>query len=637
LVSAAVVGCGGSSSGTTGTPSTPDFSLGVSPSSLTITQGAAGSAVTVTASPSDGFTGSVSLSVSSLASGVTASPASATLSPGTAQTVTFAASAQAATGAKTVTLTGTSGSLTHTATVSLTVAAAASSTPAVDVTTYHNDNARDGLNAQETTLNPTNVNSKTFGLVATYPVDGNVDAEPLYLSNVALGGSTANVLYVATEGDSVYAFNASSNAQIWKTSIIGSGETTSDARGCNQISPQIGITSTPVIDRNAGAHGAIFVVGMTKDSSGNYHQRIHALDLTTGAELSGSPTEITATYPGTGANSTNGKVSFDPGQYAERVGLLLLNGTIYTAWTSHCDIQPYTGWVMGYDETTLKQTTVLNLTPNGSEGAVWMSGYGLAADTSGNIFFIDANGTLDDDFSSSDLPDKMDYGNAMVKLSTANGLALADYFEPYDTDAESAADTDFGSGGAMLLPDQTDASGKTRHLVVGAGKDKNIYVADRDNMGKFNQSAGNNSNLYQELPNALARGAWSGPAYFNNTVYYAGVGDALKAFPISKALLATTPSSTSSVTFPYPGSTPGVSANGTQNGIVWAVESAQSSAAVLHAYDATNLANELYNSNQAGTRDAFGKGNKFITPMVVNGRVYVGTPNSVAAFGLLGQ
>ena len=631
-----LAGCGGSSHATTTVttePVTPDFSLSLSPSSVTITQGSAGSATTISASASGSFTGKIAVTISGLPTGVTYSPSSISVAPGASQAVTFTSSTTATTGASTVTLTGTSGTLTHTASLPLTVAGAANTASTVDVTTYHYDNARDGLNSQETTLTTANVNSKSFGLVANYPVDAKVDAEPLYLSNVAIGSSTANILYIATEHDSVYAFNASTNAQVWKTSVAGSGETTSDNHGCDQITPEIGITSTPVIDRSVGAHGAIFVIGMTEDSSGGYHQRLHALDLTTGAELAGSPTEIAATYPGNGQNSTNGKVVFDPGQYAERVGLLLLNGTIYTAWTSHCDSAPYTGWVMGYDETSLKQSTVFNLTPNGSDGAIWMSGFGLAADTSSNIYFIDANGTLDDDFSASGLPDKMDYGNAIVKLSTSNDLALADYFEPYDTDAESAADTDFGSGGAMLLPDLTDSTGKTRHLIVGAGKDTNIYLADRDNMGKFH--SGSNSNLYQELPGALANGAWSGPAYFNNTVYYAGVGDALKAFPISKALLAATPSSKSSMAFPYPGATPGVSANGTKNGIVWAVESSLASPGVLHAFDATNLANELYNSTQAGSRDGFGNGNKFITPLIVNGRVYVGTQNSVAVFGLL--
>jgi hypothetical protein len=347
--------------------------------------------------------------------------------------------------------------------------------------------------------------------------------------------------------------------------------------------------------------------------------------------------EITGSYPGTGAGEKNGVVPFTSGQYAERAGLLLLNGTIYLAWTSHCDYAPYTGWVMAYSESTLQQTAILNLTPNGSDGAIWMAGNGLAADANGNIYFLDANGTLDSSFDSNGFPAHQDYGNAMMKLTTTGGnLAVADFFEPYNSIAESSGDIDMGSGGAMLLPDMRDSVGGTRHLIVGAGKDRNIFVGDRDNLGKFNQKTADNSNLYQDLPNALANGAWSSPTYFNDTVYYAGQNDTLKAFPITQAKLATTPSSQSAVVFPYPGSTPSVSANGTLNGIVWAVESNQGQLNVLHAYDATNLSRELYNSNQAaGGRDNFGNGNKFIAPVIVNGKVFVGTPTGVAEFGLL--
>jgi len=314
---------------------------------------------------------------------------------------------------------------------------------------------------------------------------------------------------------------------------------------------------------------------------------------------------------------------------------LLVNQTIYLGWTSHCDIRPYTGWVMAYSEDTLKQTQILNLTPNGSEGSIWMSGAGLAADTSGNIYFLDANGTLDPTVNSSGFPINADYGNAIVKLSTANNsLSVADYFEPYNSISESNADVDLGSGGSLLLPDLTDSSGKIRHLIVGAGKDRNIYVGDRDNLGKYNSA--NNGNLYQELTNALSNGAWSMPAYFNKTVYYAGVGGVLKAYSITNARLGSTPSSQSATSFAYPGATPGVSSNGTTNGIVWALESSTRSPAVLHAYDATNLAKELYNSAQASNnRDGFGTGNKFITPLIINGKVYVGTPSGVAVFGLL--
>jgi hypothetical protein len=615
-------------------PPPPDFSLSATPAAATLKVGGT-TQISLLAMGGNGFSSPVMVSLSGLPAGVTASTSTLTLTPGTAQTVTLTAAASATAGNATLTFTGTSGALTHTATVALTVAAAAQAGP--DVTTYHYGNNRQGLNAQETILTHANVNATSFGKLGFYQVDGKVDAQPLYVGGLPIQTQVTNVLYVVTEHDSVYALNAATGAQIWKTSVLGANETTSDSRNCGQIVPEIGITSTPVIDRKQGPNGTIFVVGMTKDASGKYHQRLHALDLTTGAEQSGSPTEIQATYPGTGANSTNGMVVFDPKQYAERAGLLLLNGNIYTAWTSHCDIQPYTGWVIGYNESTLQQSTVINLTPNGSDGSIWMAGFGIAADDGGNIYFLDANGTFDGSFDANGFPTSSDYGNGIIKLSTAGGkLAVSDYFEPFNTMAESAADTDLGSGGAMLLPDVADQSGAVRHLIVGAGKDGNIYVADRDNMGKFNQRTADNSNLYLELPGALPNGAWSGPAYFNGAVYYGSVGGVLRAFTITNAKLSATPTSTTKATFAYPGTTPSVSANGTQNGIVWALESGESAPYVLHAYDPANLANEFYNSNQAANgRDNFGNGNKFITPMVANGRVYVGTPTGVAVFGLL--
>lgn len=621
-------------------PPAADFSLTINPVSLSPTAGGAGQVVSVAAKAINGFTGTVTVTYSGLPNGVTASPSSLSLAPGIAKNVTLTASSTAAAGSAAVTFQGVSGSLSHTATLSLTVKTA---TPppvsGVDVTTYHYNNSRDGLNAKETILTQTNVNSASFGKIDFYTVDGKVDGEPLYLSSFAIGGKTRNVLYVVTEHDSVYAFDGDDGTQLWMKSVLGANERTA-TNGCSQISPEIGITSTPVIDRQYGAHGAIFVVGMSVDANGNYHQRLHGLDLTTGAELSGGPTEIAATYPGNGAFSKNGLQIFDPAQYAERVGLLLMNGTIYLGWTSHCDSQPYTGWLMAYSEQTLQQTSVLNLTPNSGgtgfgegEGSIWMSGAGLAGDSSGNIYFLDANGGFDTMMDANGFPMYGDFGNAFMKVSTAGGkLAVADYFSDFDTVALSQDDRDLGSGGVLLLPDMTDASGKLRHLAVGAGKPDAIYVVDRDNMGKFNSS--NNDAIYQELPSALAGSEFGMPAYFNSTIYYGSKNDVLRAFRITQAKLGTTPSSTSSASFEYPGATPSVSANGTQDGIVWAIENA-SSGAILHAYDATNLTHELYNSSEASNgRDSF-VDNKFITPMIVNGKVYVGTPTGVAVFGLL--
>ena len=615
----------------------PGFSLTVIPTSLTLTIGATGSPVSVNAVPVNGFTAAVTVTISGLPTGVTANPPTLTLTPGTPQSTTLTAASTAVASAETVTFTGTSGAIQETATLALTVQGATSPTIAPDVTTFHYNVARDGLNAQETILTLTNVNSTQFGKIGFDTVDGLVDAQPLYLANVTAGGIQRNVLYVATEGDSVYAFDADTGVQIWKTSVIGAGETTSDNRGCSQVTPQIGITSTPVIDRTQGPNGTIFVVGMTKDSSGDYHQRLHALDITTGAELGSSPTEITATYPGTGDSSTSGVLTFLPAQYKERAALLLTINTIYLGFSSHCDKRPYTGWIMGYSESTLKQTQVIDVTPNGSEGSVWMAGDGIAADSSGNLYFLDANGTFDTTLTTNGFPSSNDFGNAMVKLSTAGGtLTVADYFDTYNTVTESDEDEDLGSGGEILLPPQTDASSVVHYLMVGAGKDGNIYIADTSKMGKFQAGTPIDSNIYQYVSGALGGEVFSTPAFFNGVLYYGADGQTLKAFPMTNAKLATTSSSQSAVSFAYPGATPSVSANGTANGIVWALQSATGSAAVLHAYNATNLATELYNSTQAaGGRDSFGNGNKYITPMIVNGKVYVGTPTGVAVFGLL--
>lgn len=528
----------------------------------------------------------------------------------------------------TTSTTGTTGSTGTTGTTGTTGSGGTS----MQVLTYHNDNTREGQNTQEAILTTTNVTSSTFGKLGFYSADGRVDAEPLYVAGVTIAGTSHNVLYVVTEHDSAYAFDADSGAVLWHVSTLGSNETTSDPRNCGQVSPEIGMTSTPVIDPKAGAHGTIYMVAASKDGSGNYHQRLHALDLTTGAEQTGSPVAIQATFPSMGPESSNGQVVFDPKQYNERAGLLLLNGVVYLGWSSHCDIEPYTGWLMGYNENSLAQTSVLNLTPNGSEGSIWQSGAGPAADSSGNIYFLDANGSFGTSLNSSGMPANGDYGNAFMKVSTSgNKLTPADYFTMSNTVAESNADEDLGSGGAMLLPDETDASGTVRHLAVGAGKDANIYVVDTGNMGKFNSSG---NTIYQELGGALTGQEFGMPAFWNNTVYYGGVGDSIRAYPVTQAKLATTPSSKTAHQFPYPGATPSVSSNGTSNGILWAVNN--SNPAVLYAYDASDLTKELYDSSQAAAgRDQFGPGNKYITPMIANGKVYVGTTNGVAVFGLL--
>jgi outer membrane protein assembly factor BamB len=502
-----------------------------------------------------------------------------------------------------------------------------------DVLTYHDDLSRTGQNLNETILTTGNVNSAGFGLLFTFKVDSTIDAQPLYVSGLTINGVSHNVIYTVTENDSAYAFDADTGKQLWKVSAKMTGEIAPSGRtiGCNQIGPTLGITATPVIDRGSGPHGTIYLVAMTADLSGNYYQRLHALDLTTGAEQFGGPTTIQATYPGNGEGSVGGTLTFDPKQYAERAGLLLLNGVIYTTWTSHCDIQPYTGWIMGYSESTLAQTSVLNVTPNGSEGSIWQSGAAPASDGN-NIFLLDANGTFDTTLNAQGFPSSGDFGNGFLKLSTTSGLGVADYFAMYNTTIQSSKDRDFGSGGVLLLPPQVDGGGTTRNLAVGAGKDGNIYVVDQTNMGKFNSTS---NKIYQQIKTVLGSGMWAMPAYFNGSVYFGPQLGSLKQFTFSKAKLSTTAASTSAISYEYPGTIPSISANGNTNGIVWAVEHAKPS--ILHAYDATNLATELYNSAQAANnRDLLGNASHFGVPTIMNGKVYVGTTTGVVVYGLLG-
>jgi outer membrane protein assembly factor BamB len=526
----------------------------------------------------------------------------------------------------TVVVTNAAGSVTSSA-ATLTVIAAAAGT---DVVTYKYDVMRTGQNLTESTLTLSNVTSTTFGKLRNLMVDGLVDAQPLYLSRLTVAGATHDVVFIATEHDSVYAFDADTGTILWQVSLLSGGDTTSDDRGCFQVMPEIGITSTPVIDRNAGSHGTIFVVAMTKDTSSNYHQRLHALDITTGQEMPASPREIAATF---------GATTFAPGQYKERAALLLNSGTIYTTWASHCDDGPYGGWIIALSESALTITGVLNVAMDAagsgyaSQGpSIWMSGGGPAADSAGNVYVLTANGRFETTLSATGFPNGGDYGNSFVKVSASSGtLAVADYFTMSAEIAESSNDYDLGSGGVMLLPDMTDANGTVRQLAVGAGKDGNMYVVDRNNMGQFT-SVGNN--IWQQLTGVLGGGVWSTPAYFNSSIYYGPQGSPLMAFSVTNALLSNSPTSQSSTQFTYPGTFPVVSANGTANAIVWAYEN--TSPAVLHAYAATNLATELYNSNQASSgRDQFGAGNKNIAPVVADGKVFVATTNSVAVFGLL--
>jgi hypothetical protein len=540
-----------------------------------------------------------------------------------------------------VVVSNSAGSITSgPAKLSVSATAPASNT---DVVTFHNDVARTGLNSTETLLTPGNVNVHSFGLLRNLAVDGRVDAQPLFLSALMINGTAHDVVFVETEHDSVYAIDSDTGAVLWQDGVANLAppdETSSDNRGCSQTGTEIGITATPVIDRKAGPHGTMFLVTMSLDIQGMHHQRLHALDITTGAEMLNGPTEIQATYPGSGTANTGGTMVFLPSSYKERAALLLTNGNIYMGFGSHCDVPPYSAWVMAYSESTLQQTSVINLTPNGQDtgvngrygsGAIWQSGGGPAADTQGNVYIAIANGDFETTLDTNGFPNQQDFGNAFVKLSLSNGkLSVADYFAMSNTLAESDGDTDLGSGGPLVLPDLKDANGKTQQLTIVAGKDGHIYVVDRGNMGKFNAMR---NAIYQDMPGAVPQGVWGVPAYFNETIYYCDSNNPMKAFSIGNATL-TGPLSSTTVSFGYPGAIPAVSANGTSDAIVWAIENANP--AVLHAYAANDLTNELYNSNQAsGNQDNPGLGNKFITPVIANGKVFVATQNSVAVFGLL--
>ena len=510
----------------------------------------------------------------------------------------------------------------------------------VAVLTYHNDLARTGLNTNETVLNLTNVNSATFGKLFSYAVDGYVYAQPLVLTNVNIPGQGVhNVVYVATEHDSVYAFDAdASMATLWQVSFLNpaAGVTTVTSADvsnpftlCDDLVPEIGITSTPVIDLSSRT---IYVSAKTREVTTNgtvYYHRLHALDLATGVEKFGGPTTIQATVAGNGdGNDGAGNVPFNPQTQFNRAALLLDQGVVYAGSAAHCDIGPYHGWLIGCSARTMKISTFLNTTPNGGLGGIWQAGGGPASDSAHNIFVETGNGTFDPS------PSANCYADSFLKMSTSRGLKVADYFTPYNQQALSDADLDLGSGGLLLLPNAAGGSKSNQHLLVGAGKEGTIYLVNRDNLGHFNAS----SNLVvQSLPGAIG-GSFDTPAYFNKQIYYLGVGDVLKAFPIANAHINPTPSSQSAIGFGFPGATPSISANGAKNGIVWALQTdayAKSGPAVLHAYNATNVAQELYNSGTAAVaRDYAGAAVKFAVPTVANGKVYVGAQYALSVYGI---
>jgi hypothetical protein len=514
----------------------------------------------------------------------------------------------------------------------------------VNVTTYHNDNARTAQNTQETILTPANVNSGQFGKLFSVAVDGWVYAQPLYLSNVNIAGGTHNVLYVATEHDSLYAIDANNGTIYWQISLIPSGGSTVNSStdlGCGDLVPEVGITGTPVIDTTTGT---LYVVAKSK-VSGSLVQYLHAIDVATSAEKFGGPVSIQATVPGTASDGNGSTVSFSPHLENQRAALLLENGHVVIGWSSHCDISPWHGWIMSYSASTLAQEAAFNTSADGSANGVWMSGGGLAADANGNIFFATGNGTWNG---------TTDYGDSIVKLGPPSGgkFPVLDYFTPYNQSSLSGGDTDVASGGLVLLP--TLPSGQ--QLLTQMGKEGKMYVLDRNKLGGYcvNQVPacnGNDPNIVEEIPGATS-GVWGTPAYWNGSVYWGGGTDGggpdnLKAFSFNannSGLISSSPTSVTAKAFSFAAPSPTVSANGNSNGIVWGLDdsafgstcSGGSNCQVLYAYDATNLATMLYNSSQAANnRDVPGGAVKFATPIVANGKVYVGSQFKVSAYGTI--
>jgi hypothetical protein len=526
---------------------------------------------------------------------------------------------------------------------------AASPVLATDVLTFHNDPARTGLNDQETILTPGNVTQNTFGLLFNLPVDGKVDAQPLYISSIQIRGvGRKNVVIIATEHDSVYAFDADSGTLCWEVSLLGDNEVPSDKRGCDQTTPEIGISATPVITRESDNPGTIYLVAMSKKIAKTktvYHQRLHALSLADGSEVAGSPVDIQASFPGKGpGNDGTRHVIFNPADYKEAAALLLDNNVIYTAWASHCDLEHYSGWIIGYHVSSLARVRVLNVNPNGrptspflpdgSGNSFWGSGAGLSADNNGFLYGLTEEGPFGE-LSADGFPKNGDYGDTFLKLSTPE-LEVVDYFTPYNQGQDGDNDIDLGSGGTLILPEMKTASGQILHLAVGAGKDGNIYVVNRDRMGKINQKTPDNSNVYQEIQDALGGPVFGSPAYFNGYLFYGPINSTLKQFTFHDGLLSTNATSATTTSFNYRGTTPSISSLGNESGIVWAYENAVSGKAVLHSYNALDLTQELYNSTQAPNgRDGFGAANKFIVPTICNGKVLVASQNSIGVFGLL--
>lgn len=499
--------------------------------------------------------------------------------------------------------------------------------PRPAVTTWQYNRRRTGANLQETRLTPANVNPRQFGKVFTLPVDGAVYAQPLYLPGLQIPDrGRHNVIFVATEGDSVYAFDAAGRPRqpLWHDRFInpaaGVSTVTPQQIGCGQITPQIGITATPVIDRT---RGVIYVIARTWEE-GRFEQRLHALNVLTGAEMPHSPVAIRAWFPGTGDGSRGGRIEFDPKRNNARAALLLFHGQVYAAWSSPCDAVPYHGWLLGYNARTLRLESLFMPTPDSNDGGIWQSGAGPAAGRGGHIYVAIGNGGFDA-IAAPGKPADADYGDSLLKLGRT--LAVMDFFTPFDHHAMNLADNDLGSGGPVLLP---------RGLLAIAGKSGTIYLLHRARLGGV--STGDRQ-VAQAQRSQL--GAMLGsPAYWNGNLYFASAGHRMSQFRLFNGRLSAQPAHRTREKYYYPGATPMVSAHGAHDGIVWALQlgafhAGLNQPAVLHAYDARDIGRELFSSQWHPKPDTAGPEVKFVPPMVANGRVYVAAQNSITVYGLL--
>lgn len=492
---------------------------------------------------------------------------------------------------------------------------------ATNVLTQHNDNSRDGANLTETNLTPANVNVSQFGKLFTRTVDGAVYAQPLYMNNITISGKTQNVVFVVTEHDSVYAFDADTPANttpLWQVSL-GTSVPTTPFFSCSDLRPEVGITSTPVIDPTTGTIYVVAKMQVTVSStSTNYFHQLHALDITTGAEKFGGPVTIQPTVNG---------ISFNALHQNQRAALLLLSNVVYVAESSHCDSKPYNGWLLGFNATNLSPVVVFNTTPGSlnNEGAIWGCGMGPAADTNGNIFVTTGNGA----FNATNPPASgTNYGQCFIKFSTTNGFAVADWFSPYDEATLSSGDKDIGTGGAVLLPGT--------HLLMGLGKNGTNYLLDQNNLGHQSQNGISDTNIVQEF--LATTGAdrmsqspviWIGPA--NEYIYISAMNNNTLTYIFNGSTIQTTPIATTAAKQGNPPGGMSLSANGTSNGIVWVV---YTSANVLYAYNATNMPAVLWSSTNNTARDGFANSVKFVSPTIADGKVFVSTTNSVVAYGV---